>query len=160
MPHAVGPRRQPLREIYVNGSNPYAPPRRPALPDPLKKAIVAKHVKHLELSYRTIKKQLAYLGRPIHKQTVQRVCDCASVRASADALLSKAVTLPMLLAATKRKLGQECLKKLLKDSELAQQIYKKIHQDQTHENALYRNIYEHMPEAKTCFSFQSFKCFC
>ena len=105
MPHAVGPRRQPLREIYVNGSNPYAPPRRPALPDPLKKAIVAKHVEHLELSYRTIGEQLAYLGRFIHKQTVQRVCDCASVRASADALPSKAVTFPVLLAVTKRKLG-------------------------------------------------------
>ena len=127
MPHAVGPRRQPLREIYVNGSNPYAPPRRPALPDPLKKAIVAKHVEHLELSYRTIGEQLAYLGRFIHKQTVQRVCDRASVWASADALLSKAVTLPVFLAATKCKLGQRRPKKLLKDSELAQQIYKKIH---------------------------------
>ena len=160
MPHAVGPRRQPLREIYVNGSNPYAPPRRPALPDPLKKAIVAKHVEHPELSYRTIGEQLAYLGRPIHKQTVQRVCDRASVRASADALPSKAVTLPVLLATTKRKPKQKHPKKLLKNSELAQQIYKKIHQDQTHENAPYRSIYKHMPEAKTHFSFRSFKRFC
>ena len=160
MPHAVGPRRQPLREIYVNGSNPYAPPRRLALLDSLKKVIVAKHVEHFELSYRTIGEQLAYLGRPIHKQTVQRVCDCASVQASTDAFLSKAVTFPVLLAATKCKPRQRCLKKLFKNSKLAQQIYKKIHQDQTHENASYRSIYEHMPEAKIRFSFQSFKYFC
>ena len=70
MPHAVSLRRQPLREIYVNGSNPYALPRRPVLPDPLKKVIVAKHVEHFELFYCTIGKQLAYLNRFIYKQTI------------------------------------------------------------------------------------------
>ena len=129
MPHAVGPRRQPLREIYINGSNLYAPPRKPALPDPLKKAIVAKHVKHFELFYHTIRKQLAYLGRIIHKQTVQRICDCVSVRASADTFLSKVVTFPVFLVATKCKPKQRHPKKLLKNNKLVQQIYKKIHQD-------------------------------
>ena len=153
MPHAVGPRRQPLREIYVNGSNPYAPPRRLAFLDSLKKAIVAKHVEHSKLFYRTIRKQLAYLSKFIHKQTVQRVYDRISVRANVDAFPSKAVTLPMFLAVTKHKLKQKCLKKLFKNNELTQQIYKKIYQDQIHENAPYKSIYKYMPEAKTCFFF-------
>ena len=91
MPRAVGLRRQPLR---VNGSNPYTPPRSPDLPDTLKQAIVAKHVEHPGLSFQTIGNQLPYLGRPIFRQTVRKVCTRALARASAVIPPSEAITLP------------------------------------------------------------------
>ena len=127
---SVRSRRQPLREIYVNSSNPYAPPRRPALPDALKQAIVAKHVEHPEFSYRLIGEQLVYLGRPVDRSTIRKLCDRAVTRA-------EAVTLSALLTATKRQKKQRRPRKILKNSELARQIYNTIHQNQQHENTPY-----------------------
>ena len=119
-----------MREIYVNGSNPYASPRRPALPDALKQTIVTKYVKHPELSYRSIGEQLVYLGRPVDRSTVRKLCDRAATR-------TEAVTFSALLTATKRQKGQGRPRKMLKNSELARQIYNTIHQNQQHENTPY-----------------------